>query len=251
MVLENKDCLEFIKTIEDESVDLVLTDPPYYIGYDGGKGWDSKWDTEQDYLDWCKEWTSECVRVLKPNRCLYVWGTTKTDTFLKYKLDVLNSFDKLTYQNWIVWSYDWGGRTKKTFARKHEDLLMYSKGEEFLFNADDIRIPYIMKQSVRKGVELNSKGKIPTDVWQKNNHTTSKEYCGWHPTQKPLELLERIIKANTNEGDIVFDLFSGSGSTAVATTNTGRKFMGCELDKEYYEKSLKRIDDLVGILKFT
>ena len=251
MVLENKDCLEFIKTIEDESVDLVLTDPPYYIGYDGGKGWDSKWDTEQDYLDWCKEWTSECVRVLKPNRCLYVWGTTKTDTFLKYKLDVLNSFDKLTYQNWIVWSYDWGGRTKKTFARKHEDLLMYSKGEEFLFNADDIRIPYIMKQSVRKGVELNSKGKIPTDVWQKNNHTTSKEYCGWHPTQKPLELLERIIKANTNEGDIVLDLFSGSGSTAVATTNTGRKFIGCELDKEYYEKSLKRIDDLVGILKFT
>ena len=251
MVLENKDCLEFIKTIEDESVDLVLTDPPYYIGYDGGKGWDSKWDTEQDYLDWCKEWTSECVRVLKPNRCLYVWGTTKTDTFLKYKLDVLNSFDKLTYQNWIVWSYDWGGRTKKTFARKHEDLLMYSKGEEFLFNADDIRIPYIMKKSVRKGVELNSKGKIPTDVWQKNNHTTSKEYCGWHPTQKPLELLERIIKANTNEGDTVLDLFSGSGSTAVATTNTRRKLMGCELDKEYYEKSLKRIDDLVGILKFT
>ena len=92
MVLENKDCLEFIKTIEDESVDLVLTDPPYYIGYDGGKGWDSKWDTEQDYLDWCKEWTSECVRILKPNRCLYVWGTTKTDTFLRYKLEVLNSF---------------------------------------------------------------------------------------------------------------------------------------------------------------
>ena len=251
MVLENKDCLEFIKTIEDESVDLVLTDPPYYIGYDGGKGWDSKWDTEQDYLDWCKEWTSECVRVLKPNRCLYVWGTTKTDTFLKYKLDVLNSFDKLTYQNWIVWSYDWGGRTKKTFARKHEDLLMYSKGEEFLFNADDIRIPYIMKKSVRKGVELNSKGKIPTDVWQKNNHTTSKEYCGWHPTQKPISLLERIIKANTDEGDTVVDIFNGSGSTAIASINTKRNYLGCELDKEYYEKSLKRIDDLVGILKFT
>ena len=250
-MIDNKDCLEYIKSLDDNSVDLVLTDPPYFIGFDGGKGWDSCWSDETEYLDWCKEWTSECVRVLKPNRCLYVWGTTKTDTFLKYKLDVLNSFDKLTYQNWIVWSYDWGGRTKKTFARKHEDLLMYSKGEEFLFNADDIRIPYIMKKSVRKGVELNSKGKIPTDVWQKNNHTTSKEYCGWHPTQKPLELLERIIKANTNEGDTVLDLFSGSGSTAVATTNTRRKFMGCELDKEYYEKSLKRIDDLVGILKFT
>ena len=250
MVLENKDCLEFIKTIEDESVDLVLTDPPYYIGYDGGKGWDSKWDTEQDYLDWCKEWTSECVRVLKPNRCLYVWGTTKTDTFLKYKLDVLNSFDKLTYQNWIVWSYDWGGRTKKNFARKHEDLLMYSKGKEFMFNKDDVRIPYILKKSVRKGKELNPLGKIPTDVWPKNNHTTSKEYAGWHPTQKPLELLERIIKAHTNKGDVVLDCFSGSGSTAIASINTNREFIGCELDEEYFTKSMERINELTGVNRF-
>jgi|TARA_B100000287_G_scaffold50770_1_gene44990 DNA modification methylase len=250
MILENKDCIEFLKDIEDNSVDMVLTDPPYYIGYDGGKGWDSAWETEKDYLDWCKEWTTECVRVLKPNRCLYVWGTTKTDTFLKYKLEVLNSFSDMFYQNWIIWSYDWGGRTRKTYARKHEDLLMYSKGEEFLFNSDDIRIPYIMKKSVRKGVELNEKGKIPTDVWNKNNHTTSKEYCGWHPTQKPIELLERIIKGNTNEGDIVLDIFSGSGSTAIASTNVGRKFMGSELDKDYYKKSLERINSLVGVGKF-
>ena len=250
MILENKDCIEFLKDIEDNSVDMVLTDPPYYIGYDGGKGWDSAWETERDYLDWCKEWTTECVRVLKPNRCLYVWGTTKTDTFLKYKLEVLNSFTDMFYQNWIIWSYDWGGRTRKTFPRKHEDLLMYSKGEEFLFNSDDIRVPYIMKKSVRKGIELNKLVKIPVDVWQKNNHTTSKEYCGWHPTQKPLELLERIIKANTNEGDTVLDIFSGSGSTAIASTNVGRKFMGSELDKDYYKKSLERINSLVGVGKF-
>jgi len=164
MILENKDCIEFLKTIDDNSIDLVLTDPPYYIGYDGGKGWDSAWETEKDYLDWCKEWTTECVRVLKPNRCFYVWGTTKTDTFLKYKLEILNSYADMFYQNWIIWSYDWGGRTRKTFPRKHEDLLMYSKGEEFLFNSDDIRVPYIMKKSVRKGIELNKLGKIPVDV---------------------------------------------------------------------------------------
>ena len=70
MILENKDCIEFLKTIDDNSIDLVLTDPPYYIGYDGGKGWDSAWETEKDYLDWCKEWTTECVRVLKPNKNL-------------------------------------------------------------------------------------------------------------------------------------------------------------------------------------
>ena len=246
MILENKDCLQFLKEIDDESVDLILTDPPYYIGFDGGKGWDSQWKTEDEYLNWCKLWTSECVRILKPNRCLYVWGTTKTDTFLRYKLEVLNSFKELEYQNWIIWAYDWGGRTKKTFPRKHEDLFMYSKGKEFLFNSNDIRVPYVMKSNVRKGAENNPLGKIPTDVWTKNNHTTSKEYCGWHPTQKPISLLERIIKANTDEGDTVVDIFNGSGSTAIASINTKRNYLGCELDEEYYEKSLERIEELTN-----
>ena len=88
-------------------------------------------------------------------------------------------------------------------------------------------------------------GKIPTDVWEKNNHTTSKEYCGWHPTQKPISLLERVIKANTNEGDTVLDVFSGSGSTAIASKRTNRNFIGCELDKEYFTKSLERIEKLI------
>ena len=250
MIPVNKDCLEFLSTVESNSVDLVLTDPPYFIGFDGGKGWDSQWETEEDYLQWCKDWTEECVRVMKWNTCFYVWGTTKTDTFLRYKLEILNSFRELYYQNWIVWSYDWGGRTKKTFPRKHEDLLMYSKGEEFLFNADDVRIPHVMKKSVRKGVDLNKLGKIPTDVWNKNNHTTAKEYCGWHPTQKPLALLERVIKANTYEGDVVMDIFSGSGSTAIAASNCGRRFIGCELDKEYHQKSILRIGNLTGLEKW-
>ena len=78
-----------------------------------------------------------------------------------------------------------------------------------------------------------------------NNHTTAKEYCNWHPTQKPLELLGRIVRANTVEGDVVMDIFSGSGSTAIATENCGRKFIGCEIDSEYYEKSSERIESSV------
>ncbi len=138
MTLENKDCIEYLKTLETESVDLVLTDPPYFIGFDGGKGWDSQWKTEDEYLEWCKLWTEECARVLKPNRMMIIWGTLKTDTFLRHKLEILNKIPDLYGQNEIVWSYNWGGRQKKNFARKHEYAWCYSKGKDFLFNDKDI-----------------------------------------------------------------------------------------------------------------
>jgi DNA modification methylase len=239
MILLNEDCLEFIKKIETESIDLVLNDPPYFKIV--SNKWDNQWVSEDHYLDWCRQWTEECVRVLKPNRCLYVWGTTKTDTFLRYKLEVLNKMGGMVYQNWIVWSYDWGGRTTKTFPRKHEDLLMYSKGKRFLFNKDDIRIPYKTFKNVRKNASNNPLGKVPTDVWEKNNHTSSKEHCSWHPTRKPVTLLKRIILANTNPGDTVLDIFSGSGSTMIACRKSGRKFVGCEKNVDYFVKSLERV----------
>lgn len=273
-LLANEDCIKYLRQLEDNSVDLVLTDPPYFIGYDGGKGWDSSWKDEDDYLHWCKKWTKECERVLKQNRMLIVFGTLKTDTFLKYKLDVLNLNTCLSPQNEIIWSYNWGGRSKDNFARKHEYAWCYSKGKEFLFNADDIRVERkqknnmnLQKKLLKEYKESNpnaskqqiadyrkeyidpktafDKGTIPTCVWEKNNHTTSKEYVNWHPTQKPLEILQRMIKAYTNPGDIVLDIFSGSGSTMIAANLCDRLFLGCELDKEYYEKSLNRYGELV------
>ena len=165
-MIENKDCLEYIKSLADNSVDLVLTDPPYFIGFDGGKGWDSCWSDETEYLDWCKEWTSECVRVLKENRMLVVWGTLKTDTFLKYKLNVLNTFENMNGQNEIIWSYNWGGRAKTNFARKHEYAWCYSKGKDFLFNDKDIRVERKVKKNLRTGKE-HKEGTIPTCIWEK------------------------------------------------------------------------------------
>ena len=294
-LLENQDCLEFLSQLNDKSVELVVVDPPYFEIVKND--WDNQWNSELEYLGWCDKWTRECARVLKPGGCLYVWGTTKTDTFLRYKLEVLNKLDGFFYQNWIIWWYDWGGRTKKNFARKHEDLIMYSKGKKFLFNADDVRVERAVKKNMalerkmsllekkieshfdvlnekdqkawetyslhkldytewpdkletfrEKDVEFK-KGKIPIDVWQKNNHTTSKEYAGWHPTQKPIELLKRVILANTNEGDTVLDCFSGSGSTMIACDLTNRSFVGCELDEDYYTRSLERREELIKLLK--
>ena len=248
-MIENINCLEYVKKLPDNSVDLVLTDPPYFIGFDGGKGWDSQWKTEQEYLDWCKEWTSECVRVLKENRMLVVWGTLKTDTFLKYKLNVLNTFENMNGQNEIIWSYNWGGRAKTNFARKHEYAWCYSKGKDFLFNDKDIRVEIKVKKNLRTGKE-HKEGTIPTCIWEKNNHTTSKDFIGWHPTTKNLDILDRIIKAYTNENDTVLDIFMGSGSTAISCLRTNRKYLGCELDKEYYDKIKERIDNYKNLEKF-
>lgn len=236
----NADCLDYISTLADNSVDMVLTDPPYAIGFDGGKGWDSQWKTEREYLDWCKLWTDECARVLKPNRMMVVWGTLKTDTFLRYKLESLASNEALVGQNEIIWSYNWGGRSKANFARKHEYAWCYSKGDTFLFNAEDVRIERKLKKNYRTGEDY-TKGTIPTSVWEKNNHTTSKDFIGWHPTVKNLDILDRLIRAYTNPGDVILDIFMGSGSTAVAGLRAGRSVIGSEKSKEYYDLLTERI----------
>ena len=107
-----------------------------------------------------------------------------------------------------------------------------------------MRIPYKMKKNIRQGAHNNPLGKVPTDVWVKNNHTASKEYVGWHSTQKPVPLIERMVLAHTKEGDTVLDFFAGSGATAIAALRNDRKFIGCEIDNDYYTKSLDHIKRL-------
>ena len=252
--ISNKDCLEYLKTIRDNSVDLVLTDPPYNIGFDGGKGWDSYWKHDREYVRWCMEWTKECIRVLKKNRMFVVWGTLKTEGFLLYKI-ALNHTKGIYPQNEIIWSYNWGGRGKDNFARKHEYAWCFSTGKKFLFNGDDVRVERKVSKNLRTGKDY-TQGTIPTCVWckqpfenlhvptcvmEKNNHTTSKDYCGWHPTTKNIEILERIIRAYSNENDLILDPFMGSGSTAIACKLSNRDYIGCELDKVYIRKARERI----------
>jgi site-specific DNA-methyltransferase (adenine-specific) len=239
--LRGDDCIDYLRALDTGSVDLIIADPPYNIGFDGGKGWDRQWDNEADYLTWCAEWTRECARVLAEGRMLIVWGTLKTDTFLRYKLDVLNSLPGMVGQNEVIWSYNWGGRSKANFGRKHELAWCYSKGERFLFNGDDVRVPRKMTSNPRTGQPYTN-GTIPTCVWEKNNHTTSDDFCGWHPTSKNLDILTRMITAYTNPGDLVCDPFSGSGSTAIAALRAGRSFTGTELDPDYLAQSRARID---------
>lgn len=241
-MIEVSDAIKYLSRLDDESVDMFLLDPPYFIGFDGGKGWDSQWKDEGDYLEWCWCWTVVAARKLKPGGTIIVWGTFKTDTFLRYKLDVLNGIESLVDRGEIIWSYNWGGRSNKDFARKHEIAWVYTKGgSEPVFNADDVRVERKVKNNPRTG-EPYTKGTIPTRVWEFNNHTMSKDFVNWHPTTKNLDVLERMIRAYTNPGDLVVDVFSGSGSTAVAAVRAGRRFMGCDIDPEYVAKSLERLE---------
>jgi site-specific DNA-methyltransferase (adenine-specific) len=241
MKLTNQDCLEFLKELPDESVDHVNCDPPYNIGYDGGKGWDT-FPSEEDYLEWSHQWISECARVLKPNRMLCVWGTQKTDLFFRLKLEVLNKVSPLVSQSAIHWSYNWGGRPRNNFSHKFETAWCYSKGNDFYFDGDSVRIERKMKINVRTGQPYEN-GTIPTTIWDGNLTTNSKEakQSNFHPTVKPQFILQRMIKAYTKPGEVVLDCFSGSGSTAIAALSVNRNFIGCELDKDYFEKSLERI----------
>jgi len=234
ITLYHQDILETTRDIQDDSVDHINVDPPYNIGFDGGKGWDNI----ANYLDWCQLWINECARILKPDRMIGIWGTLKDRQFL----DLIRIVDAtgLTPQNEIIWSYNWGGRRKTNFARKHEYCFFWSKGESFLFDDQAIRIERKVVKNIRTG-EPFAEGTIPTCVWEKNNHTTSADFCNWHPTTKNIDILMRMILAYTNPNDTVFDGFSGSGSTAIACIRTGRHFLGCELDKDYYVKSLERI----------
>lgn len=234
-----QDTLEHLITVPDETYDMILADPPYMIGFDGRQGWDSIWRNEREYLDWCHQWSQECARVLRPQRMMVVWGTLKTDTFLRYKLEVLNSLP-LFPQNEIIWSYNWGGRTKKNFARKHEYAWCYSKSKEFLFNGDDVRIPRKMSHNPRNREEYKV-GTIPTSIWESNNHTGSKDFVNWHPTTKNLSILERLIRAYTLPGETVYDPFAGSASTNIAAMRTGRMSVSTEINSSYYQRALQRI----------
>lgn len=247
--LATSDCLAFLRSLPDASAGLVIADPPYNIGFDGGRGWDSP-RPDEEWVAWCVGWTAECARVLRPGRMLVVWGTLKgSDRFLRYRLAVdddpsLSSL--LVPENEIVWSYNWGGRSRRNFARKHEYAWCWRRaGDDLLFHADDVLVERKTKVNPRDGRAF-SKGTVPTCVWERNNHTRSRDFCGWHPTTKNIDLLRRMVRAWTDAGDLVVDPFSGSGSTAIAALREGRSFSGSEIDPEYARMSLERIEELTG-----
>ncbi|HEC92595.1 MAG TPA: site-specific DNA-methyltransferase [Candidatus Atribacteria bacterium] len=238
------DCIEIMKTLPDESVDLVFADPPFNIGI--------KYDVHndnmsyEDYYNWSKEWIKETYRLLKNSGSIYI---AIGDEFAG-EINIILKQTGFYFRNWIIWYYTFGQNQRKKFNRAHTHILYFTKNREiFTFNDRDIRIPSA-RQLIYKDKRANPLGKIPDDVWQFSRVCgTFKERIGKHPCQMPEDLLELIIKASSNEGDLVLDPFGGTGTTASVAKRLKRNFITMEISEEYYNLILKRIDGNVLEMK--
>ena len=233
------DCLDVMGHISDGWVDLIYADPPYNTGRDFGK-FDDRWSSDEEYLGFIVARLREMHRILKPTGSLYLHCDPTMSHYLKVELDAV--FGRANFRNEIIWCYTGPGRVTRWFQRKHDVVLFYARTDDATFNADSVRIPYVADYTAARGVhgahkgqgskKRHLQGRIPTDWWA-DPHLTNvsawmKERTGY-PTQKPLRLLDRIIKASSNKGDLVFDPFCGSGTTLVSAHRLGRWYIGCDI----------------------
>ncbi len=241
--------LGILKALSDASIQLIYIDPPFNTGRTqsrrqlrtvesdqgdrtgfGGKRYATEVLGEQgyrdqfdDYLAFLEPRLRESYRLLAPNGSLYFHIDYREVHYCKILLDEI--FGRDAFLNEIIWAYDFGGRTKKRWPAKHDNILWYAKDpENYIFNYDDIaRIPYMAPGLV--GEEKAKRGKLPTDTWWHTIVGTNSHEKTGYPTQKPLGVLRRIIQASSSPGGLVLDFFAGSGTTGAACLEFDRDFI--------------------------
>ena len=232
--LINEDCLQAIKSIPNNSIDLVITDPPYCLGKDYGNNSD-KMESE-DFLRWTKKWIGEVIPKIKESGSFYIFTTWQYSpeifSFIKKKMVMVNE---------IIWDRkvpSMGGSTR-SFSSVHDNIGFFVKKKGYYFNIDAVRIPYDEKtkkartRSIFIGHKWLEIGYNPKDVWSiARLHKQDKERTE-HPTQKPLALIDRMIKASCPENGSVLDPFAGSGTTLEAAILNHKKVIGFEVNEEY------------------
>lgn len=225
------DCLNELKSIESNSVDLIIADPPYNVGKDYGNMSDKQ--NFDEYIEFSKTWLSECHRILKKGGTIYVFIGFR---YISYLYQILENDLEMNFINWISWHYTQGVGKTKGFSPRHDDILMFSKSENYIFNLDDIRIPQKYYRKVN-----NMRGANPGDVWSISHIHYCQKGRQSHPTQKPEALIERMVLASSNPGDLVVDPFSGSGTTLRVCQQLNRNAIGIELNEEYVEQTKERL----------
>jgi len=226
------DALEVMKNIPDDSIDMVFADPPFNLGKKYGKYEDKK--SSEEYLRWCKLWLRELVRITKPTGSIFVHNIPK---WLTYFAGILNEI--AYFRHWIAWDA-MGAPLGKTLLPTHYGILWYTKQPKG-FKFYDIRISHprcrkcniVLQDYGGKKEKMHPFGPLASDVWTDIHRIRHKKRRNDHPCQLPVPLLERLILMTTDENDIVFDPFSGTGTTAVAAKRLGRKFIVVDIDQKY------------------
>jgi site-specific DNA-methyltransferase (adenine-specific) len=243
-IIYNGDAIQVLESkIEDKSIDLIFVDPPYNIGKDFN-GRKDKWNTDQEYLDWCFQWIDLCLKKLKDNGSFYVMTSTQFISYFDLYLR-----DKISILSRIVWSYDSSGvQAKNYFGSMYEPILFCVKDtKNYTFNSDDILVE-AKTGAKRKLIDYRKNPpqpynteKVPGNVWDFPRVRYRMAEYENHPTQKPIALLERIIKASSNEGDIVLDPFSGTFTTSFVAKSLNRKSIGIEIDEDFTKIGIRRV----------
>ena len=227
------DCIEIMRQIPDETVDVTFADPPFnlkklYSNYNDKK-------SAEEYLAWCKDWITEMVRITKPTGSIFIHNIPK---WLTYFVGYLN--DIAIFRHWIAWDA-MGSPLGKTLLPNHYGILYYVKSKDYKFN--DIRSLHkrcrkcglILKDYGGKKDQLHQFGAIISDVWTDLHRIRHKTRRDEHPCQLPVPLLERLLLMSTDEGDVVLDPFMGTGTTAIAAKKLGRQYIGIDIDHKYVE----------------
>ncbi len=248
------DSIEWLKTIKDESIDLVFADPPYNIKK---ADWD-KFESQEEYIKWSMQWIKEVYRILKPDGTLYICGFSEILADIKHP--AMKYFKSC---RWLIWYYKNKANLGNDWGRSHESILHLRKNKKRKINIDDIRIPYsrhTLKYPEHPQAETSQygnngkrkdtwrphpKGAKPRDVIEIPTTCNGMGEKTKHPTQKPEELVRKFILASSNEDEVVLDPFSGSGTTLVVAEQLNRKWLGCDINQEYNMWAIDRIQNVI------
>lgn len=243
------DILNCLKKLPDESVQLIIADPPYNIDI-------AEWDSYDDYIEWASEWIHEAYRVLKKTGNIVIFGGFQFENPNRADLlelvHYIRNYTELNLVNVIIWYYKNGITARRFFANRHEEIMWFAKSRKYVFNLDDVRIKYdeetlnLYKRDKRLKFENLLKGKNPTNVWEISRlNSNSRERVG-HPTQKPQQIIERIVKSMSDPGDVVLDMFAGSAITLKVCIENDRDSILCDCDstlKSNVEKQIKKLKE--------
>jgi DNA modification methylase len=250
MIRENSihqgDALKFLASLPDACADLIIADPPYSLQKDKEFGEGAFFETRDDWLAWCKLWLVESKRILKPSGNLFVYAIHHNACFLQVHMYDL----RLEYRRQIIWNYENGwSKYRRSPACHYEPILWFSKAQDSTFHV--IREPYKSTERLRHAITKNGKlwtphpdGKQAGDVWRFPTLAGRRfaEERTEHPTQKPLPLSRRLVEHFSNPCDLVVVPFVGSGSECVAAIETGRRFIGAEINPKYVEIARERLN---------